>query len=676
MRYIEHLIGAQRGDRPTYPGFPSDAELLSVTRFGARGDNASDNTAALNRAHAEAYGLHRPLWIPPGIYRVSDSIINRGVPVFGAGRFQSVIAPSAAFPGASNLYVVNPLSGVDVEFLYLRDFGIWPGIDGPLRGKHGIHILIDGITNMKRLVMWGIYVTPGNDYSLRIENNPALNLQGCPSNSLISECSFFEGIQATFIGDSVIVSHNDLRSTSTRLGLLAYLTDTSGVAGLLSFRENNVDCAGGAISVQRGTNIKVIDNNIEQSAGAGTNGAVVDISGSSGAIDTADVTGNKIDIFGTAAVNKAIRLDGVNDAFVDRNDMNAAVTVTDAIHITANANRTQLGRNPTTGSFTNKVTNNGAGTKPTLEDAPAPATGRLTLVSGSPVMTTSQSAKTSIFWTPRGGAHFPWFDGVFTTMVNSGEISLALDSNAGHTGYHQSGKLFDLFLENTTGTPRLVSGPAWTNDTTRASAVAYKNGFRTNSGATTVRFGTNSGDTLSLGANLGTFVGTFRASADGQTEFVFGALAASGTAGSFLLWNEFNRVLTKAMVRDTADSWNLASAAIRSANNSATMRVSFVTGAQEDFVEATYQSTATPGAGGVAAVGVGLDTTTAFTGIIGSVNNNGLQHAPRGHDTAQVLGFHFYQAIEAAQVAGTATFFGDNGTPTYYQNGLMVSLVM
>ncbi len=103
--------------------------------------------------------------------------------------------------------------------------------------------------------------------------------------------------------------------------------------------------------------------------------------------------------------------------------------------------------------------------------------GRLTLASGTPVLTSDQTAKTTIYYTPYVGSVAPFWDGTTWTLVSLAELSLALDSNSGHTGYHQSGKNFDLFLDYNGGAPRLVSGPAWTNDTTRASDIARQNGI-------------------------------------------------------------------------------------------------------------------------------------------------------------------------------------------------------
>jgi hypothetical protein len=71
-----------------------------------------------------------------------------------------------------------------------------------------------------------------------------------------------------------------------------------------------------------------LNNNIELSAGAGTsNGAVIDIDGSSGSIPFAEVCGNHVGIFGTATATSAIRIHGTLGAKVDHNTLLTAPSI-------------------------------------------------------------------------------------------------------------------------------------------------------------------------------------------------------------------------------------------------------------------------------------------------------------------------------------------------------------
>ena len=84
---------------------------------------------------------------------------------------------------------------------------------------------------------------------------------------------------------------------------------------------------------------------------------------------------------------------------------------------------------------------------------PAAPGGRLSLTNGSPVMTGSVSAATTVYWVPYLNGIVPIYDGsaTFVNTASSG-ISLALDSNPAHGGYQQGGKNFDLFADSDSST--------------------------------------------------------------------------------------------------------------------------------------------------------------------------------------------------------------------------------
>lgn len=309
--------------------------------------------------------------------------------------------------------------------------------------------------------------------------------------------------------------------------------------------------------------------------------------------------------------------------------------------------------------------------------APIKPQGRLTLTSGTPVQTADATAATTIYYTPYEGLFFPLYNGVGTVLASIGaELSLALDSDSGHTGYHQSGKNFDLFLVNDAGTIRLGSGPAWTSDTAQSIALEYKNGFLTNAASMTLRFGSVSGNTITVAQNLGTYVGTFRASANGQTAWVANPAAAAGGGDCKLyLWNAFNRVVVSAASLDSTNSWNYTTATWRAANNSNANRISFVRGLNEDVVQATYSSPATNSSPSISLrCGVGLDSTSAPSGgAIGNMANAAattVASAIANYAGLPGIGLHFVQALEHSDVGGTATWYGDNNAPTVYQMSL------
>ena len=126
--------------------------------------------------------------------------------------------------------------------------------------------------------------------------------------------------------------------------------------------------------------------------------------------------------------------------------------------------------------------------------------GRLTLTTAVPVLSGNVAAATTIYYSPYIGELVPIFNGTGFIPTPFAELSLALDSDSGHTGYHQSGKNFDLFVINDGGTIRLASGPAWTDDVTRAEPVSRLNGILVSDASIVLRFGISSGNTITYTA--------------------------------------------------------------------------------------------------------------------------------------------------------------------------------
>jgi len=303
---------------------------------------------------------------------------------------------------------------------------------------------------------------------------------------------------------------------------------------------------------------------------------------------------------------------------------------------------------------------------------------RLSLSSTLLIPTSTINAATIIYWLPLG-------------------LSLNLDSNPAHTGYHQSGKNFDIwYVKDETVSPpvnRIGSGPAWTTDILPATGRSFANTALVNTSSMLFRYGNGASDTLTVAAGDALYLGSFRASADGQTEMDFGGNAAGGDPASLLLFNYFNRAEHSCLITEATNTWTLATenpspGTGHSVNNSTGNRVSFIQGIQESPLFADY---ATDGIvdsatlNGFIACGVGLNSITIFSGRTGFTNINTPAPAQRaapifGSYTFTYLGFGFIQALEyygfATGGVSVATFFGDSGVPPIVQNGLYVGLWM
>lgn len=148
------------------------------------------------------------------------------------------------------------------------------------------------------------------------------------------------------------------------------------------------------------------------------------------------------------------------------------------------------------------------------EVLPSLCGGRLTLTSGTAVTTSDVTAAGTLYFTPFIHDKVALYDGTRWILYTFAEVSLSLTLT--------SGKNYDVFLYDNSGTLTLELSSAWTNDTTRANALTTQNGVRVKSGATTRRL-----------------VGTIRASAANQTSDSGGS---SGTAGFRGVCNENNKV--------------------------------------------------------------------------------------------------------------------------------------
>ncbi len=292
--------------------------------------------------------------------------------------------------------------------------------------------------------------------------------------------------------------------------------------------------------------------------------------------------------------------------------------------------------------------------------------GRLTLTTATPVLTSSATAQGTIYYTAYVGAMVPIYNGTLwgnyflTATPGTQEISLALDSNSGHTGYHQSGKNFDLFIINNAGTVTLASGPAWSSDTARSNAISLLSGIYTNTSSIVLKTDTTS-STTTVAANQATYIGTFRASANGQTSMTYGPTA--NTLAQLFVWNAYNRVPQCGSVTETTDTWTYTTATWRSMNNNANTRINFIQGLSCENISALVRDNVGTSVTNQISVGIGVDATNANSAQLFGNLNLGTVNVPCSAywDGNVGIGFHFIQALEISFATGTTTWVGDNG---------------
>lgn len=308
--------------------------------------------------------------------------------------------------------------------------------------------------------------------------------------------------------------------------------------------------------------------------------------------------------------------------------------------------------------------------------------GRLTLQTATPVMTTSQSAKATIYYDCALGNAVPYFDGTsdqFDT-ITSCEVSTAMQ--AASTGVINTAGMFDVWWVHS-GANRICvatngSGGGWASDTAgsnTARGTGYSQLDRTTRGYTTNKNAiascyngsTNYG---SVSANRATYLGSFYSTAAGQTSWT---LAGANTAGMYALWNMYNRVDVKGMFYDTTDNWTYGVTSVwRQANASANAQITVAIGLAEDGFSARYNGAQNNTSLNIyPAISVGYDSTTARcdTGGFFQNTNAGVLAATLMSECSRTdVGVHVYAALEYTG-SGTVTFTGDNGG-TYIQSGL------
>lgn len=277
-----------------------------------------------------------------------------------------------------------------------------------------------------------------------------------------------------------------------------------------------------------------------------------------------------------------------------------------------------------------------------------PCFGRLTLTTATPVTTADVTAATTLYFTPYGGNALALYDGSSAwTIFNISELSIAVPST--------NNTMYDVWVYNNSGVPTLEV-LAWTNTTTRATALTKQDGVYVKTGATTRRY-------------VGSFCTTGTV---GQTE--------DSVANRFV-WNYYNRVQRQMYAIDTTDSWTYSTATIRQANAATTNQVNFVIGVSEDMVLATVshcrkQATNT----GNQFAGVGLDSTTAFAtnsliGVAGSTGGTDgtLRFLAGSYNGYPGIGKHYLAWLEKGDGNTTTTWYGDNAA--VQQTGIQAQLL-
>lgn len=273
---------------------------------------------------------------------------------------------------------------------------------------------------------------------------------------------------------------------------------------------------------------------------------------------------------------------------------------------------------------------------------------RLTLTSGTAVTTADVTGAATVYCTPYKGNRISLYSGTGWDEFHSAEFSLAL-------GTLSSGKPYDIFCYANAGVPTLEF-LAWTNDTTRATALVLQDGTYVKSGAATRRY-------------LGTFYTT-------------AATTTEDSIANRYLWNYYNRVQRSMKRVETTASWTYTTATWRQANANTSNQLNFVLGVYEDAVIATavgYSSNS--GASVMQSTAIGLDSTSAVSAdCVGATVAGAISAIFSGvsvyrSTSTLAAGKHSLMWLEYSVAATTTTWRGTPNTLGYEYPGISGNLL-
>ena len=283
--------------------------------------------------------------------------------------------------------------------------------------------------------------------------------------------------------------------------------------------------------------------------------------------------------------------------------------------------------------------------------------GRLTLTSATPILTTTVSGATTVYFTPYNGNLVPVWNGTNFIDTIFAEVSQATTDTTKSPAAVAASSVYDIFGWVSGSTFYATRGPAWTSGTGRGTGVGTTQLTRVQ-GTLVNQYSIVNGPA----AGYGTYLGTIASNASSTIDFIFGAAASGGTAAVLNLWNMYNRVQIGTTVTDSGASYSYSSSAWRQARASAGNKISFVSGLAEDSMSVSYSAagiaTANTKFGSIA---TGLNSTTTpygfiapFTGVNYGSGESSSATVPANIPPA--LGINYIAALEVNLDAGGYTF--------------------
>jgi hypothetical protein len=292
--------------------------------------------------------------------------------------------------------------------------------------------------------------------------------------------------------------------------------------------------------------------------------------------------------------------------------------------------------------------------------------GRLTLQSGVPVMVSSTTGATTVYYTPYSGNQIPIPDGAGIGFINTAfaELSQLTTDATKSPAAVAANSCYDIFVWLDAGTVRATRGPAWVSCNSRGAAagISRVNGLQVNTNAVT----------NGPAAKQGTWVGAISSNISSTIDYIYGTAASGGGNSRLEVCNFYNRLPTVSQVSDSGAGYTYNVATIRQARASTGNQVSFMVCLPTDSIFVSYQTecatTANVGAG--CEVGIGLDTLTTYS----SGRDRKLAPTAASLTSGQMVASYFNPGVGVHVVSANESSIG--ATANTFNNAGFNSLIM
>jgi hypothetical protein len=350
-------------------------QVVNPLMFGALNSgntaDATTNRVAFNAA-LDYHALGGRVEVTPGRYYVNQDGANpwclrqtKPNRLIGMGALYTAVIPvpgTAATVDTFNYTPSNTLSHNNAEISGI----FWGDSFSQARpGRFGIYLDTTAAgAILPKMTIRDNYIgqSSTSSYSIWHENNAVNNINGGMYAALIENNFLFGGIRLKKSGDSNVIEKNVISEVSGAATVGVYADLVTG-ASLLAITDNNITANLGAIRIDDGSRAKIERNNIEQTVSGASDNAMINISGTVGAMSTPTIRDNHCGAFTGTGITANIRIRNCAGAIIEGNTLLPASASTIGIDIGSDCTNTHLDNNTNGTGGSANVLDNGVGTE-------------------------------------------------------------------------------------------------------------------------------------------------------------------------------------------------------------------------------------------------------------------------------------------------------------------------